>query len=101
MNLPRDHPPCLYNLWQKITYEEFLPVLLGHKLGSYTGYDDSVDPSVSTEFATSSYRAVDSMVAPSINFLDDNANTVFPVRSMPQRDCPLRHFAPIFIMLPV
>ena len=65
---------------QKITYDEFLPALLGHKLGSYPGYDDSVDPSISTEFATAGYRMGHSMVAGDIDFFDDNANPLFPVR---------------------
>ena len=67
---------------QKITYDEFLPALLGHKLGSYPGYDDSVDPRVSTEFATAGYRMGHSMVAGDIDFFDDNANPLFPVRAV-------------------
>ena len=66
---------------QKITYDEFLPALLGHKLDPYPGYDDSVDPRVSTEFATSGYRLGHSMVAADIDFFDDFANPLFPVRA--------------------
>ena len=41
---------------QWITYQEFLPAL-GVDLPEYKGYDDSVDPSLTTEFATVGYRA--------------------------------------------
>jgi hypothetical protein len=47
---------------QQITYNEFLPLLLGPgglsntQAGAYGGYDDTVDPSVSEEFANSAYR---------------------------------------------
>ena len=41
---------------QYITYEEFLPAF-GVELDRYIGYDPTVDPSVSNEFATVGYRA--------------------------------------------
>ncbi len=41
---------------QVITYEEFLPAF-GIELDAYTGYDPSVDPSITNEFATVGYRA--------------------------------------------
>ncbi len=41
---------------QYITYNEFLPAL-GLNLAPYTGYDPSVDPELSDEFATVAYRA--------------------------------------------
>jgi hypothetical protein len=41
---------------QWITYREFLPAL-GVHLSGYDGYDASVDPSLTTEFATVGYRA--------------------------------------------
>ncbi len=41
---------------QYITYEEFLPAF-GIELAEYEGYDPTVDPSVSNEFATVGYRA--------------------------------------------
>lgn len=43
-------------LQQYITYTEFLPAM-GVELDEYTGYDDSVDPSITNEFATVGYRA--------------------------------------------
>ncbi|HEY7692452.1 MAG TPA: peroxidase family protein [Gaiellaceae bacterium] len=45
---------------QYITYQEFLPAL-GIHLPPYRGYDPTVDPSISNEFATVGYR-VHSMV---------------------------------------
>ena len=41
---------------QYITYNEFLPSL-GVELNSYQGYDSSVNPSITNEFATVGYRA--------------------------------------------
>ncbi len=41
---------------QYITYTEFLPAM-GVDLEAYDGYDDSVDPSITNEFATVGYRA--------------------------------------------
>jgi hypothetical protein len=73
-------PPILPGA-QKITYDEFLPALIGHKLDPYPGYDDSVDPRISTEFTTSGYRLGHSMVSADIDFFDDNANVLFPVRA--------------------
>ena len=40
---------------QAVTYNEFLPAM-GVDLGSYGGYDATVVPTVSTEFATAAYR---------------------------------------------
>ena len=41
---------------QYITYTEFLPTM-GVELAAYAGYDPSVDPSITNEFATVGYRA--------------------------------------------
>src|SRR5690606_5728742 len=42
---------------QKITYSEFLPVLLGsHALRPYRGYKKSVNPSIANVFSTAAYR---------------------------------------------
>lgn len=43
-------------LQQFITYNEFLPAM-GVDLPDYEGYDDTVDPSITNEFATVGYRA--------------------------------------------
>jgi hypothetical protein len=64
---------------QKITYEEFLPALIGHKLEPYSGYDDTVDPRVATEFATAGFRLGHSMVADDIEFPDNDGIIRFPL----------------------
>lgn len=43
-------------LQQYITYTEFLPAM-GVDLPEYEGYDETVDPSITNEFATVGYRA--------------------------------------------
>jgi len=48
---------------QIITYNEFLPVLIGSDaLPDYTGYDDSVDPTIFNEFSVAAYRLGHSML---------------------------------------
>lgn len=49
---------------QKITYEEFLPVLLGHPLETYRAYDASTNASIATEFSTAGYRIGHTMLPP-------------------------------------
>lgn len=42
---------------QSITYNEYLPALLGEDaLSEYTGYDASVNPGIANEFSTAAYR---------------------------------------------
>lgn len=44
-------------LVQAITYNDFLPILLGSDaLGAYSGYDDTVNVGISVEFSTAVYR---------------------------------------------
>ena len=53
---------------QHITYSHWLPSIVGPRgmemLGSYHGYDDTVDPAVSNEFATAAFRFGHSLVQP-------------------------------------
>ena len=57
---------------QKITYEEFLPVLLGNgALMPYQGYDDTINPGISNEFATAAYRVGHTMLSPELLRVDD------------------------------
>lgn len=62
---------------QKITYKDFLPILLG-SIGSaalipkYEKYDPSVDPRIPNGFATAAYRFGHSMIQPFFERLDKN-----------------------------
>ncbi len=50
---------------QAITYNEFLPRLLGKSaLGRYRGWDRRIDAGICTEFSTAAYRFGHSMVSP-------------------------------------
>ncbi len=52
---------------QAITYNEFLPALLGPgALPEYTGYDPAVDASIASEFSAGAYRFGHSMVNPTL-----------------------------------
>jgi hypothetical protein len=58
---------------QVITYREFLPVILGPDgVGPYTGYSPGVNPGVSNEFSTASYRFGHSALSPQLLLLDRN-----------------------------
>jgi peroxidase len=55
---------------QSITYNEFLPALLGRALPRYRGYRSDVDPGLSNLFATAAYRFGHSQVGPDIGVVD-------------------------------
>ncbi|MEZ5836333.1 MAG: peroxidase family protein [Geminicoccaceae bacterium] len=60
-----------------ITYQEFLPILLGSDaLPQYSGYDASVDPRISSSFASAAFRFGHSMVSPEIRRLDANGQSL-------------------------
>lgn len=48
---------------QHITYNEFLPTLLGAPLTAYSGYDASVNPNISHMFATAAFRFGHTMIS--------------------------------------
>jgi peroxidase len=55
---------------QAITYEEFLPVLLGPgALAPYAGYNPSVNPGIANEFSTAAYRFGHTMLSPQLQRL--------------------------------
>jgi hypothetical protein len=62
---------------QVITYNEFLPALLGPKaLSPYYGYDESIDVTVSNLFSTAAYRLGHSMLSPKILRIQKNGNPI-------------------------
>ena len=69
-------------LIQIITYNEFLPILLGkHALRPYRGYKPWVNPSIANIFSTAAYRLGHSMLSPQLLRLKKNGNPSVPVIS--------------------
>ena len=61
---------------QAITYNEFLPTLLGSQMGDYTGYNPGMDASISNEFSTAFYRLGHSMLSTEILRLDNSGEVI-------------------------
>jgi hypothetical protein len=64
---------------QAITYNEFLPLLLGTNKGgmpAYKGYNPAVDSSVSNEFSAAAYRFGHDLVSPILARLTESGKTV-------------------------
>jgi hypothetical protein len=62
---------------QAITFNEFLPTLLGSDaIPDYVGYQPSVDSSISNEFSSGLYRVGPSMVSEKIQRMDASLNTI-------------------------
>ena len=62
---------------QSITYNEFLPLLLGRNaLPRYNGWRSGVNASISNEFATSAYRVGHTMLSPTLLRVDVNGDEV-------------------------
>lgn len=56
---------------QAVTYQEFLPLLLGpDALPPYTGYRPEIDPGIANEFSTAAFRLGHSMLSPVLLRLD-------------------------------
>ena len=62
---------------QAITYNEFLPTVLGaDALEPYRGYDRSVNPGIGNIFSTGCYRFGHSMLSPELMRLADDGTTI-------------------------
>lgn len=62
---------------QAITFNEFLPALLGPgAVPPYAGYDDAVNPGISNIFATAAYRVGHTMLSSTIRRRDEHGNTI-------------------------
>ena len=62
---------------QAITFNEFLPLLLGdNAIGRYKDYDPSVDPSIANVFSTAAYRLGHSALNSVLLRLDANGRTI-------------------------
>jgi len=70
---------------QAITFNEFLPALLGPgAIASYQGYDPNVNPGVANEFSTAAFRVGHTMLADDIGFLNNNGAPVHDSVSLAQ-----------------
>lgn len=65
---------------QKITYHNFVPILLGDDfktlIPDYKGYDSNTDPSIPNAFSTAAYRFGHSQIQPQFERLDENYNPI-------------------------
>ncbi len=60
---------------QFISYNEFLPLLLGPgAIPMYSGYDDSVSPAIGNEFSAAAYRLGHSMLSPGLLLVNKGRN---------------------------
>ena len=60
---------------QVITYQEFLPLLLGPgAIGPYRGYDPDIDPGIANEFSTAAFRVGHTMLSPNLMMIDQQGN---------------------------
>ena len=62
---------------QAITYNEWLPALLGsNAIRPYAGYNAKVNPQLSNEFSTAAFRFGHSLLGDDVEFLDSNGRPI-------------------------
>jgi peroxidase len=61
---------------QQITYNEWLPHLIGDAAGADTGFDPTLNGQISVEFATAGFRFGHTMVSSSIDRINDDGTTI-------------------------
>jgi hypothetical protein len=62
---------------QAITFREFLPILIGpDAIPPYSSYDPDLNPGISNEFATGSYRVGHTLLSPVLRRIDAAGNEV-------------------------
>jgi peroxidase len=62
---------------QSITYNEWLPALLGSRaLPRYQGYDPTVNPDIANEFSTAAFRLCHSLINDDVEFFGNNGTAV-------------------------
>ncbi len=67
---------CVVAEMQAITYNEYLPALLGQDaIDPYSGYDSNVDAGIANFFSTAAYRYGHSMLSSTLLRLDADGNT--------------------------
>ncbi|MCG8356189.1 MAG: hypothetical protein MI920_11495 [Kiloniellales bacterium] len=64
-------------LIQAVTFNEFLPVILGAgAVPAYAGYDATVNPGISVEFSTAAYRFGHSLLSASLQRLEEDGESI-------------------------
>ncbi|NEQ83318.1 MAG: PEP-CTERM sorting domain-containing protein [Moorea sp. SIO2I5] len=62
---------------QVITYNEFLPLFIGDSLlEDYSGYDPSVDPRISVEFANANFRVGHTLLSEELQRINNNGTSL-------------------------
>ncbi len=62
---------------QAITFNEFLPILVGKEaIPDYQGYDPAVNPGISIEFSTAAFRFGHSLLSSTLERLDESGETI-------------------------
>ena len=61
---------------QAITFNEFLPLLLGpDAIGPYSGYDPAVNPTIASEFSAAAYRVGHTLLSPNLLLVGADGET--------------------------